>query len=191
MDDFESQGAHLHVTEGHEETDLSVRMIAAFLVSLAICGFAAFLIVFGFYRFLEHLDKESQPRATVVEQQLRNEREPLQQMSSKTPLPVGQTERVKPLPDYYGRGKIDLHLQRTFPGPRLQYDDVYDMNLFRNSEDSWLDSAGKNSDGTVHIPIDQAMNLLVQRGLPKVPEPYIPPMLPTAVPMVPAGPSRR
>ncbi|HET9184155.1 MAG TPA: hypothetical protein VFP59_18675 [Candidatus Angelobacter sp.] len=191
MDDFETQAAHLHLKEGHEGTDLSVGMILAFLGSLAVCGFAAFLIVFGFYRFLQHMDKESQPPATVVEQQLRDERGALQPMSGKTPLPVGTAESVKPLPDYYGRGKIDLHLQRTFPGPRLQYDDVYDLNIFRTSEDRWLDSAGKNSDGTVHIPIDQAMNLIVQHGLPNVPEPYIPPMLPTAVPMVPAGPSRR
>lgn len=191
MDDFKSQGAHLHLKEGHEEADLSVRMIAGFLITLAICGLAAFLIVFAFYRFLQHLDQESQPRATVVEQQLRDEREKFQPMSNKTPLPAGQEASVKPLPDYYGRGKIEQHLERTFPGPRLQYDDVYDMNLFRTSEDQWLDSAGKNADGSVHIPIDQAMNLIVQRGLPSVPEPYIPPMLPTAVPMVPAGPSKR
>jgi hypothetical protein len=128
---------------------------------------------------------------TAVEQQLQKSREVFPETSGKTPLPAGQEESVKPLPDYYGRGKIEEHLQRTFPGPRLQYDDVYDLNLFRSSEDRWLASAGKNPDGSVHIPIDQAMNLLVQRGLPKVPEPYIPPMLPTAVPMVPAGPSRR
>lgn len=191
MDEFKSQGEHLHLKEGHEETDLSVRMIAGFLITLAISGLAAFLIVFGFYRFLQHLDEESQPRATVVEKQLRDERELVQPMSNKTPLPAGQEASVKPLPDYYGRGKIQQHLERTFPGPRLQYDDVNDMNLFRSSEDQWLDSAGKNADGSVHIPIDQAMNLIVQRGLPNVPEPYIPPMLPTAVPMVPAGPSKR
>ena len=191
MDNFHSQAGNVHVREGHEETDISVRGIALFLISLAVAGMASFLVVFGFYRFLQHLDRESQPKMTVVEQQLSKEREALQPMSGKTPLPVGQAESVKPLPDYYGRGKIDQHLQRTFPGPRLQYDDVYDMNLFRSSEDGWLDTAGKNADGTVHIPIDQAMNLIVQRGLPKVPEPYIPPMLPTAVPMVPAGPSGR
>jgi|SRR5690348_1144464 len=191
MDKFEPQGEKLHLKEGHEETDLSVRGILLFLISLAVAGFASFLIVFGFFRFLQRWDKASQPPMTAVEQQLKDAREVFPETSGKTPLPVGQQESVKPLPDYYGRGKIDQHLQRTFPGPRLQYDDVYDLNLFRTSQDRWLASAGKNPDGSVHIPIDQAMNLLVQRGLPKVPEPYIPPMLPTAVPMVPAGPSRR
>jgi hypothetical protein len=191
MDKFEPQGEHLHLKEGHEETDLSVRGILLFLFSLAVCGFAAFLIVFGFFRLLQRWDKANQPPMTAVEQQLRDSREVVAPTSGKTPLPPAQEESVKPLPDYYGRGKIDQHLQRTFPGPRLQYDDVYDLTLFRSSEDRWLASAGKNPDGSVHIPINQAMNLLVQRGLPKVPEPYIPPMLPTAVPMVPAGPSRR
>lgn len=181
----------MHVREGHEETDISVRGIVLFLISLAVAGLASFLIVFGFYRFLQYLDTKSQPPMTTVEQQLMKEREPQELTSGKSPLPAGHAESVVPVPDYYGRGKIDLHLQRTFPGPRLQYDDVYDMNLFRNSENTWLESAGKNPDGSVHIPIDQAMNLIVQRGLPKVPEPYIPPMLPTAVPMVPAGPSKR
>jgi len=43
----------------------------------------------------------------------------------------------------------------------------------------------------VHIPVDQAMKLLVQRGLPQVSGPFVPNNLPTAVPMVPAGPSKR
>ena len=191
MDKMHPQAGNLHVREGHEETDISVRGIVLFLAALAIAGLASFLVVFGFYRFLQYLDTKSQPPMTAVEQQLSKEREPVEPTSGKSPLPAGHAESVVPVPDYYGRGKIDLHLQRTFPGPRLQYDDVYDMNLFRNSENTWLASAGKNADGSVHIPIDQAMNLIVQRGIPKVPEPYIPPMLPTAVPMVPAGPSRR
>lgn len=191
MDKFHTQSGDLYIKEGHEETDLSVRGIVLFLMSLAIAGFAAFLIVFAFYRYLQHLDKESQPPMTAVEQQLTTEREATRESSAKTPLPAAQPESIKPLPDYYGRGKIDEHLARTFPGPRLQYDDVYDMNLFRSSQERWLASAGKNPDGTVHIPVDQAMDLLVQRGLPQVSGPFIPPMLPTAVPMVPAGPGRR
>jgi hypothetical protein len=191
MDNFHTQAGELHLKEGHEETDLSVRGIVFFLISLAVAGFAAFLIVFAFFKYLQHLDKASQPPMTAVEQQLNTQREATEQTAAKIPLPEGEAATVKPLPDYYGRGKIDEHLARTFPGPRLQYDDVYDMNLFRSSEERWLSSTGKNPDGSVHIPVDQAMNLLVQRGLPQVSGPFVPPMLPTAVPMVPAGPSRR
>jgi hypothetical protein len=191
MDNFRTQSGELHLREGHEESDLSVRGIVMFLMSLAVAGFASFLIVFAFFKYLQHLDKESQPPMTAVEQQLNTQREATEETAGKTPLPAGEAASVKPLPDYYGRGKIDEHLARTFPGPRLQYDDVYDMDLFRSSEERWLSSTGRNPDGSVHIPINQAMDLLVQHGLPQVSGPFVPPMLPTAVPMVPAGPSRR
>lgn len=191
MDNFHSQAGNLHLKEGHEDSDISVRGIVLFLFSLAVLGFASFLIVFAFFRVLQHFDKANQPQMSAVEQQLRDQREPVTPTSGKTPLPPEQAESVKPLPDYYGRGKIDQHLARTFPGPRLQYDDVYDMDLFRSTENNWLASTGKNPDGSVHISVNQAMDLLVQRGLPQVSGPFVPPMLPTAVPMVPAGPSKR
>lgn len=191
MDKFHTQSGDLYLKEGHEETDLSVRGIVLFLVSLAIAGLAAFVIVFAFYKYLQHWDRQNQPPMTAVEQQLSKQREAYEETAGKVALPPGQAESVKPLPDYYGRGKMDEHLARTFPGPRLQYDDVYDLNLFRTSQERWLSSTGKNPDGTVHIPIDQAMDLLVQRGLPQVSGPFIPPMLPTAVPMVPANQGKR
>lgn len=191
MDNFHSQSGNLHLKEGHEESDISVRGIVLFLISLAISGFAAFLIVFAFFRILQHYDRANQPQMSTVEQQLNQQREPVAVSSGRTPFPVGQPESVRPVPDDYSRGKIDQRLARIFPGPRLQYDDVYDMNLFRSTENNWLASAGKNPDGSVHIPINQAMDLLVQRGLPQVSGPFVPPMLPTAVPMVPAGPSKR
>ena len=191
MDKFQPQSGALHLKEGHEETDLSVRAIVLFLFSLALSGIAAFLIVFAFFKFLQHWDRQNQPQMSAVEQQLSKQRETYEETAAKVPLPPGQAESVKPLPDYYGRGKMDEHLARTFPGPRLQYDDVYDMNLFRSSEDRWLASSGRNPDGSVHISVNQAMDLLAQRGLPQVSGPFIPPMLPTAVPLVPAGPTRR
>jgi len=191
MDNFHSQSGSLHLKEGHEESDISVRGIVLFLVSLAISGFAAFLIVFAFFRVLQHYDRANQPKMSTVEQQLNQQREPVAVSSGKIPFPAEQPESVRPVPDYYGRGKMDQRLARVFPGPRLQYDDVYDMNLFRSTENNWLASAGKNPDGSVHIPVSQAMDLLVQRGLPQVSGPFVPPMLPTAVPMVPAGPSKR
>lgn len=62
---------------------------------------------------------------------------------------------------------------RTFPPPRLQPDDVADMNKFRAQEEiilntyDWVDQ----QQGTVRIPIEQAMRHLAQRGLPTRPLP--------------------
>jgi hypothetical protein len=190
MDNFSPQSAGGHQKEGHDVTDLSIPAILWSGVVLAISVAAAFLLVLGFYWGLQKWEKDHQPPMTAMEDQLRNDREALSSTQGRTPVPEGE-ESVKPQPDWYGRGKMEDHLERTFPGPRLQYDDEYDMSLFRGSEDKWLSSTGKDPNGAVHIPVDQAMQLLVQRGLPQVSGPFAPNNLPTAVPMVPAGPSKR
>jgi hypothetical protein len=191
MDRFEPQAGPMHLKEGHEETDLSVRGIVLFGIALALSGAAAFLLVLGFYWGLQRWEQNNQAKLTPVEEQLRQERETPAASKTGPPNPGQEAQGVKPAPDFYGRVRMEEHLQRTFPGPRLQYDDVYDMTLFRTSEEHWLASTGKNPDGGIHIPVNQAMDLLVQRGLPQVSGPFVPPMLPTAVPLVPAGPSRR
>lgn len=191
MDNFHPQSTNLHLKEGHEGTDLSIRGVVLFGIGLVLAGSFAFVAVLGLYWALQTYQRNHEPKPTPVEQQLLKERETEARTGMRTPLPAAATNEVKPVPDWYGRGKMEEHLARTFPGPRLQYDDVYDMNLFRKSEEQWLSSTGKNPDGSVHIPVARAMDLLVQRGLPQVSGPFVPPMLPTAVPMVPAGPSRR
>jgi hypothetical protein len=190
MDNFHPQTTGGHQKEGHDTSDLSIRGIIIFGISLALSGVAAFLLVLGFYWGLQKWEKDHQPPTTVMEDQLRDQREALSETSERTPVPQGE-ESIKPAPDWYGRGKMEDHLNRTFPGPRLQYDDEYDMSLFRSSEEQRLNSTGKDSSGAVHIPVNQAMELLVQRGLPQVSGPFAPNNLPTAVPMVPAGPSKR
>ncbi len=191
MDNYHAQSGNLHVKEGHEESDLSIRGIVLFLVSLAVSGVILALLCLGLYKFLEGRRKADEPKMTMTEGQLFKQREALEETQARTPLPEGAGS-VRPLPDWYGRGKMDEHLTRTFPGPRLQYDDVYDMSLFRDSEEKWLSSAGKDKNGNIHISIDQAKQLLVQRGLPQVPAAALQPNnLPTAVPMVPAGPSKK
>jgi hypothetical protein len=190
MDNFHPQSAGRHMKEGHDASDVSVRGVIIFGIALAAAGLAAFLLVLGFFWGLQKWDKDHQAPMTTMENQLREQREPMSETAAGTPVPEGE-ESVRPAPDWYGRGKMEDHLDRTFPGPRLQYDDEYDMSLFRSSEEKWLSSTGKDANGTVHIPVDQAMQLLVQRGLPQVSGPFAPNNLPTAVPMVPAGPSKR
>jgi hypothetical protein len=58
--------------------------------------------------------------------------------------------------------------QRLPPEPRLQTDPREDLRALRQSEDNILQSYGwidKNT-GVVRIPIDQAMKLTLERGLP-------------------------
>jgi len=59
-----------------------------------------------------------------------------------------------------------------FPQPRLETDERREINDFREQEDETLNSYGwvDQQAGVVRIPIDRAMQLLVQRGLPTRPQ---------------------
>lgn len=54
------------------------------------------------------------------------------------------------------------------PPPRLQADPTYDLNRFRQQEEMRLNSYGwvDQAHGTVHIPIQRAMEFLAKQGLP-------------------------
>ncbi len=61
--------------------------------------------------------------------------------------------------------------ERTFPAPRLQSDDVADLNKFRDYEEQVLNTYGwiNQNAGVAHIPIEQAMQTLAKQGLPTRP----------------------
>ena len=184
--DYLSQSGGPHLKEGHEETDLSTRWIGVFLGTLAFLGMLTFIAVRVFisdvpYVSLGWLEKKLNPPTppTPVEAQLQAER--YAAVKPGTP----QT------PEWYGRGEMEEHLERTFATPRLQYDEPGDMEIFRSSEDAWLESTGKDTAGNIHIPVDRAMTLLVQSGLPAVSGTFVPPTLPSAAPLVPAPAAQR
>ena len=52
-----------------------------------------------------------------------------------------------------------------FPAPQLQPDPVADMNKFRAKVEERLNSSGDEA-GVKHIPIEQAIEIVAQRGLP-------------------------
>jgi hypothetical protein len=58
--------------------------------------------------------------------------------------------------------------QGAFPDPKLEEDERGQLNGIRMKEEQQLYSYGwvDQQAGTVHIPIERAMDLLVQRGLP-------------------------
>jgi hypothetical protein len=60
-----------------------------------------------------------------------------------------------------------------FPQPRLETDERTEIHDFRLKEEQELNSYGwvDQQSGVMHIPIDRAMELLTQRGLPTTPRP--------------------
>ena len=61
-----------------------------------------------------------------------------------------------------------VEAQRQFPEPRLQVAPEQDLKVFRAREESELNSYGwvNKQTGVVRIPIERAMDLLLERGLP-------------------------
>jgi hypothetical protein len=162
-DEFRPQGGGLQVKEGHQEVDFSVRMIVVSVVFLVISGIAVMVASVGIMKGLDWWEKKHDAQLTPVQEQLSQER-----------AAPKQPEGVKPPPDWDERAQEESRLQKTFPTPRLQYDDVRDMNQLRANEDDLLTSTGKNPDGSVHIPVARAMELLSKEGLPAVSGPFVP-----------------
>ncbi len=123
----------------YERRDLSARGVLLFLLALAVTALFAHLIIWGMFRSLGHHEIIPQPYSTAI----------------------GTPENTLP--------KGDPAL--AFPAPQLQPDPPADLNKFRARENQILGSYGfvDKDKGIVRIPIDRAMDLLLQRGLPTQP----------------------
>jgi hypothetical protein len=142
------RGAH---EESYERQDLSVTGVFYFMLGLVLVIVLVYGIVAGMYRFLEASDKKREA--------------PMNPMAIKT----GVDPRSMTFPEV--RGKVEA----TFPKPVLERSEQIQASEFGQqlreqdkvlASYDWVDQ--KN--GVVRIPIDRAMELLAQRGLPVRPE---------------------
>ena len=128
---------------GFEREDLSPRAIFGFLAGLAISGVLVYFIVSGLYGFLDSYYRKNQPTVAPMQSHL--------PADTRTVTPADVTR---------------------FPLPRLDTDERTELNGFREEEEKILYSYGyvDKSGGVVRIPIDRAMQLIAQRGLPTRPQ---------------------
>ena len=89
-----------------------------------------------------------------------------------SPLVTSTVRDTRTLPPQFKTDQegtdYEKYLQKNFPEPQLEIDERTELNKVRLSEEDRLstyDYIDKDA-GTVRIPIDRAMDLLVQRGLP-------------------------
>jgi hypothetical protein len=125
---------------GYERSDIGARPVLYFLAGLAVAGVLAYFVVDGLYRFL---DKRSEAEQAPV-----------------NPLVTNAPTDTRRIPKDYP--------QSAFPTPRLETDERGQLDDIRLKEEQTLttyDYIDKNA-GTVRIPIDRAMDLIAQRGLP-------------------------
>jgi hypothetical protein len=140
------QGNQHHAELGFERTDLSPGAIIAFLIGLAVFGVLVHFVIAGMLRYMDHTEQVRQTRLGPTMPSLR----PTQP----------DTRSVKPQ---------DIN---QFPEPRLEGNERIEINSFRLNEDKLLSSYGyvDQQPGVVRIPIDRAMQLIAQRGLPTRPQ---------------------
>jgi hypothetical protein len=170
MDNLRPQSGGPPLPEGHDDSDLNIRGVVWFGVFLAAGGVVSFVLM-GFMMWgLEKWEREHEAKLTPVQQQLQAERNKPREGAGKESAVEGE----KAAPDLYERAKIEGHLGRTFATPRLQFDDEHDMNSYHRTENEWLASTGRKTNGDIHIPVSRAMELLVQQGLPQVSGPFLP-----------------
>jgi hypothetical protein len=151
--EHESQNKASSVREGYEVTDVSVRGIAVFLVGLFISVGVFFVFCFGM--------------GILINNELKKHDGPSNKWNASTAAEAGKLKNMESNP---AGEQIELNqLTQSFPTPRLQNDDGnQDLVDLHRREDllldhySWVDQ----SQGTVRIPIDRAMELIAQRGLP-------------------------
>jgi hypothetical protein len=131
----------------HEDRDINVKAVLGFIIFLAVGGVIIHVAMWGLYVGMGHwADKRDQAEANP--------------MVATAPRPAGQApETVQ---------KEMRNIVSTFPEPRLQPDEVRDMDLFRQNQDKKLRSYGKVDAGgqMIQIPIERAMEIIAERGLP-------------------------
>lgn len=136
----------------YERRDVGPAVIWYFLIGLAIALVISYFIVDGVYHALDkHYEAEQVPVSPLVTNTPADTRH----------LPP-QFKTDAESTDY------EKYLHKDFPEPQLETNERTELNKIRLGEEETLstyDYVDKNA-GVVRIPIDRAMDLIVQRGLP-------------------------
>jgi hypothetical protein len=129
---------------GYERQDISARGIFYFIAGLLAATLLISFLLSGLYKIL---DKRFETRQPPV-----------------NPLAANVPKDTRQVPPQYP--------ETAFPDPRLETDERTQLNSIRIAEEQKLNSYGwvDEKAGTMHIPIERAMELLAQRGLPLRPQ---------------------
>ena len=141
---------------GYERQDIGAAGVLYFLLGLAVAGLLVYFIVDGLYHFL---DKRSEAEQAPV-----------------NPLVTNAPTDTRHIPLEYttdaNSTNYEKYLEKNFPAPQLETDERLQLNKVRLREEDTLstyDYIDKNA-GSIRIPIDRAMDLIAQRGLPVRPQ---------------------
>jgi len=131
-----------HGNGGFEREDLGSKPIIAFIVTVVVLGVVIYYGLWGMFHVLDtQINKNNETRTPLIQ--------------AKTETRTVQDQQIK-----------------AFPEPRLEDNERTELNDTRYAEEERLNSAGwvDEKGGVAHIPIDRAMQLIAQRGLPTQPQ---------------------
>jgi hypothetical protein len=131
----------------YERRDIRGADVVYFLIGLALAVVFVYFIAKGLFWYFDRRYETEQP--------------PVSPLVSAAP---SDTRRIPP---QFGNN-YEKYLQQDFPAPQLEINERTELNDIRLREEDTLSTYGwvDQKSGTVRIPIDRAMDLLVERGLP-------------------------
>jgi hypothetical protein len=136
----EQNPGHPPANGGYERTDIGIGGVLYFLLGLLVGGILVYFVVNGVYAFLQSRSEADQT--------------PVNPLVTNAPADTRHVEKNYP--------------KSAFPDPKLEEDERGQLNGIRLKEEQTLstyDYVDKNA-GTIRIPIDRAIDLIAQRGLP-------------------------
>lgn len=141
-----------HEDVGFERQDLPGKDVLIFLVGLAVVCIAVSFLLRGMYHYLDAYERSHQT----------------------PPNPLTEPARTLPAPRTLAQqnAQTQSNIKQDFPEPRLEENERNELTDFRLQEEkalnsyAWIDQKA----GVVRIPIERAMQLEVQRGLPVLPQ---------------------
>jgi hypothetical protein len=145
------QGNGAHGNE-YEREDLASKGVFAFMIGLAVTGVIVYFIVVGMYHFLDDYEKR--------------------QMTSASPLAASQPQAdIHYIPYDPGKDSVAQSFKNN-GAPMLEINERGQLRDFLTKQEDQLNSYGwiDEKDGVAHIPIERAMELMVERGIPVYPE---------------------
>lgn len=144
----------IDASKGYEQTDVKSTGILVFLTAMGIFVAVIGVVSFGLGKVIDSgMAREDGPKSKWA-----------------------QTADVRPLGNMASNPEMQKKLAEMtqgFPGPKLQTDDgLQDMVDLHAREDLLLEhySWVNQSQGKVRIPIERAMEIVAQRGLPVAPK---------------------
>ncbi|HZP05418.1 MAG TPA: hypothetical protein VFB43_10995 [Terracidiphilus sp.] len=167
MPTHNNNSPHIHKNDqvdaslGYEPTDVKITGILVFIVAMGIFVVVTAVLCYGIGKvFNARMNKEDGPNSKWTQTV------DVRQLGNLPSSPALQNKMAE--------------ITQSFPTPRVQLDDgnqdVADLHARENillNNYTWIDQ----SKGTVRIPIDRAMEIIAQHGLPVAPAAEMQPLM--------------